>query len=432
MKKLLLSAIASIVCGVAIAQPTTDPISGPGSVCVGSAITLADDVSGGTWSSSDSTVAAVDLSGDVTGINAGVATISYTLGTSTVVSVITVNPIPAPITGVFSICTGATSTLTDATAGGSWAVDNTSIATIGALSGMVTGVAPGAATVSYINSSGCSTSQTITVSVAPDAGTISGASSVCVDATITMTTTGANGVWSSGNTAYATIDPVTGIVTGVGAGNVAIYYTSTTACSTASTSVGIAVNPLPSVPAGIGGASLVCVNSHTTLTNAVAGGNWTSSDATVATIVAASGVVKGIAAGDVTLTYTISNVCGANSTEQAMTVYPLPVAGTITGVSPMSIGDVLTVNDTASGGTWKSCNSAIASVSSTGVLSGLSDGITVITYSVPSAHCGTARAYASVTVGDCSIASDILTFAGNHTSGYSGDGSSAVGAQLGS
>ena len=51
---------------------------------------------------------------------------------------------------------------------------------------------------------------------------------------------------------------------------------------------------------------------------------------------------------------------------------------------------------------------------------------------MPSAHCGTAYAYAAVTVGDCSTATNISTFAGNHTNGYSGDGGAATGAQMGS
>lgn len=126
-------------------------ITGPNQVCEGDTITLATASTGGTWSSSDITIANALGTGDVAGIAGGVADISYTLPTTCYVTYsVTVNalPIVAPITGVTSLCVGNTTTLSDVTPGGTWSSAGAGIASIDA-SGMVTAVAPGVTTMSY-------------------------------------------------------------------------------------------------------------------------------------------------------------------------------------------------------------------------------------------------------------------------------------------
>ena len=59
--------------------PSVDPITGPTTLCAGATITLSDATPGGTWTSSDPTVATIDQAGLVTGVNPGNATISYTI-----------------------------------------------------------------------------------------------------------------------------------------------------------------------------------------------------------------------------------------------------------------------------------------------------------------------------------------------------------------
>jgi len=70
-------------------------------------------------------------SGDVTGLTAGVTTISYTnsLGCAATHNV-TVNTMPSPIAGNSNVCLGGTTLLTDAVAGGTWSSTVPSIATI--------------------------------------------------------------------------------------------------------------------------------------------------------------------------------------------------------------------------------------------------------------------------------------------------------------
>lgn len=71
---------------------------------------------------------------------------------------------------------------------------------------------------------------TIYVTVTPfHAGTITGSSTVCAGDTIILANTTTGGVWSSSNTAIATVD-TTGAVVGVMAGDAIVSYTITNAC----------------------------------------------------------------------------------------------------------------------------------------------------------------------------------------------------------
>ncbi len=66
-----------------------------------------------------------------------------------------------PITGTTAFCVKSASTLSDATAGGTWSSSTTTIATVGS-TGIVSGVAAGTATISYTHA-GCMVATTVTV-----------------------------------------------------------------------------------------------------------------------------------------------------------------------------------------------------------------------------------------------------------------------------
>src|ERR1035437_7999102 len=120
-----------------------------------------------------------------------------------------------PITGTPTVCAGTTTTLSDATTGGTWASGTTTIATVGS-TGIVTGVAGGTVTISYTNA-GCTVTAIVTVNPLPNAGAITSAgidTVVCVGRTITLTETASGGVWTSTNVLLATVGS-TGIVIGV-------------------------------------------------------------------------------------------------------------------------------------------------------------------------------------------------------------------------
>lgn len=75
---------------------------------------------------------------------------------------------------------------------------------------------------------------------APVAGVINGPDSVCPGYNITLTDTVAGGIWSSSNTARATVSTA-GVVTGVSPGTVTITYTVTNTCGTAFTTFPVEV-----------------------------------------------------------------------------------------------------------------------------------------------------------------------------------------------
>jgi len=122
---------------VVTVDPSPTPISGGNILCAGASISLSDG-GGGSWGSSNTSIATAGTSGIVSGISGGVANISYTLpdGCSAEYPV-TVNAAPSAIMGATDLCVGTTSMLTDTTAVGSWSSSNTAAA-IDPMSGIVT------------------------------------------------------------------------------------------------------------------------------------------------------------------------------------------------------------------------------------------------------------------------------------------------------
>ncbi|MFC7523503.1 Calx-beta domain-containing protein [Parapedobacter sp. GCM10030251] len=135
-----------------------------------------------------------------------------------------------PVTGPDAVCVGNTTTLQSATEGGVWSSSDAAIATVDATTGVVTGVSPGTATITYTVTSeeGCTASQqaTITVNPVPVVDAITGTLEVFEGETTTLSSTTPDGIWSSSNTAVATVD-AGGVVAGVSGGTAEITYTVT-------------------------------------------------------------------------------------------------------------------------------------------------------------------------------------------------------------
>jgi uncharacterized protein YjdB len=358
----------------------------PVSVCVGATTNLADPTPGGAWTSGNVGIATVGSTGIVTGVSVGVVTISYTIAGCSATKQVTVLATPSAITPSSStVCLGSTSTLTNSSPGGTWTSSDPSIATIGSSSGLVTGVAIGSVTITYTIGT-CFAIGTVTVNPVPLAITPATPVTICVGGTTTLADATLGGVWSSGNTAIATVGS-TGIVTGVGVGPVTISYT---VAGCAATKI-ITVNTAPSAIAPL--SSNVCIGFTETLTDGVPGGTWTSSNPAIATIGSSSGLVTGVALGNVIITYSI----GTCTTTATVTVNTAPNAGTIVGPSNVCVGSAITLSDAAPGGTWSSSNTAIAVVSVGGLVTGTGAGVVTISYSVTNT-CGTAVATHTVNV----------------------------------
>lgn len=347
-------------------------------VCAGSTTTVSGSPTGGTWSSGTTGVAtAGTTSGIITGVTAGTATVTYTLPTGcTSLTLITVDPLPAAISGTLSVCAGATTTLTSTPAGGTWSTAATTIATIGSSSGAASGVSAGTTTVTYTSPAGCRRTAALTVNPLPSAGTISGATTVCISATTPLTASVTGGVWST-TTGKASVNPF-GTVTGIAAGVDTIKYTVSTVCGSATAVYPMTVNPLPAA-ASITGSTDVCLGLTTTLSASIAGGSWVSANATVASV-SATGVVTGVTIGTATLSYTVTNACGSATTTVTATVHALADAGTITGADTVCQSDTVSLTNAIAGGTWSSSNTAVAAVTATGLVIGVAPGTATIRY----------------------------------------------------
>jgi len=198
--------------------------------------------------------------------------------------------------------------------------------------------------------------------------------------------------WSSSNTSVATVSSA-GLVTGVARGSVIV--TARVASKRATATVNILDVPVATVDVSAPATTVAIgqtLQAATTLKDA--DGNvltgrvvsWQSSNPALATVTS-KGVVTGIAAGDVT----ISAICEGKVGTLAISVVANSVASvTITpangtavvGQSAQLKADALDASRAVILGktfTWQSSNPAIATVSSTGVVSTVAVGTTTIT-----------------------------------------------------
>ena len=368
-------------------------IYGPSTVCNGRSITLSDLTAGGTWTSTAGISATTGTTlTTITGLAAGTNYVTYTLATGCYKTMpVTVGAIPSAILGTLSVCgIGSVTFLSDATAGTSWAINPVGTATISA-SGRVYGVSAGTAIVTYTGNNSCVVTAPVTVALPPSA--ITNNTTICQGSSITLSDVAAGGSWSSSNTAIATVGSSTGTVNGVTPGTATITYA--TAGGTGCYVMAVVTVNLSGSAGTVSGAASLCVGATTTLTDAVAGGVWSSSNPAVGTV-SSSGVVNGLASGTTTISYSITNTCGALFATKTVTVGLAPTAGTISGVNTVCTGSVTSLTDVATGGAWSSSN-ANASVDGSGNVTGNTAGTATISYTI-SSSCGTVSATTIVTI----------------------------------
>jgi uncharacterized protein YjdB len=265
------------------APPSAGTLSGTQGICVAGTTTFVSTVSGGTWSSSDQTIATVSTSGVITGVAAGTATITYTVsGTGgcadasvTRTVTVTVPPSAGSLSGTQGICVAGTTTFVSTVSGGTWSSSDQTIATV-STSGVITGVAAGTATITYTvaGTGGCAdatTTRTVTVTAPPSAGTLSGTQAVCIGGTTSFSSTVASGTWSSSNTSVATVN-ASGVISGVAAGTATISYTvtGTGGCADAVVTRTVTVNALPVAGNISGNVKVAPFTAHTYSIAAVA------------------------------------------------------------------------------------------------------------------------------------------------------------------
>jgi hypothetical protein len=128
--------------------------------------------------------------------------------------------------------------------------------------------------------------------------------------------------------------------------------------------------------APITGTTTLCQGTSTTLSSSTPGGTWSSGNTSVATVGSGTGIVSGVAPGTAIISY--STGCGMATTIVTVYANPAPIAG----LAGVCVGATTALSNTVSGGTWSSSNTAVATVSGTGVVSGVAIGTSVITYSI--------------------------------------------------
>jgi gliding motility-associated-like protein len=368
------------------------PISGPTQVCTGSSITLSDVTPGGSWTSSNATIATVGgTTGVVNGVGTtgGTPTITYTVAGCTTTYPIVVSPSPPAITGLHNLCAwGDTLTIHDAVITGTY--NSTLITVLNAPgtgtqpvspgNGFITTFAPGLASITYTLPSGCSVTQTISVNPLPDPITVP-KDSVCVGSTITFADDIGPGTWSASPSAVGTIVAASGVLTGISMGWVDVTYTLVpTGCKAYDSAY---VSPLPSPIHDLVDGLQLCALSIDTLLSAPVGGTWTSGATGFAIIDPSTGILTTVSSGIAPITYTLGTGCAVYA---AFTVDALP--GSITGPTQVCVGDSILLSDTPPGGVWTSGNTTIATIgSSSGEVTGITPGPVVMTYTIMPGGC---------------------------------------------
>ena len=393
------------------------------------------------WTSSTTGVATVNSFGVVTPVSVGTATIKATTadGGRTATCAVTVSPIA--VTGValdsstLALSVGSTWTLTATVSPSNatnkavtWTSGSPGVATVGSATGLVTAAGAGTATITATTADG-SNKATCVVTVTQSVTSVSVSPSTLqldvggAGATMTASVSPANATnkavtWSSSNTGVATVSS-SGLVTPISSGTATITATTSDGGFTAACAVTV-VQLVTGVSLNYGTA-VVLVGSSFQLTPSILPANatnqkvdWFTGDKSTATV-SASGLVTGVKAGNATITVFTED--GSYSDQCAVTVATAAIA--VTGVSlskssaSIYVGDTLQLAPTVSPATatnqtvtWATTDASKASVSSSGLVTGLAAGSAVITATTAD---GGKTATCSLTISTVSVTSVSLS-----------------------
>jgi len=367
------------------------------------------------WTSSNPLVALV-LDGVVTALIPGTATITATTldGGKKATCEVTVNS--ASVTGVtlnksaLSLFVGDKETLTAAIAPADaliktvlWTSSNPLVAVV-STSGLVTAFTPGTAIITAKTLDGGKTAScvvTVTTNVVvPVTGiTLNKTSTrLAVGGTETLTAkitpsnaSNQNVTWSSSNTAVARVS-ADGLITGISAGRAIITAVAVDGGERASCSVNVSANSVAVTAVYLSVESInLFLNDIQMLSARVEPDDatnqnvtWSSSDPSVAMV--AGGLVMGVASGTAIITVTTED--GGKTAACAVTVSDIAVsgvslnktsAGLLVGGTETFYATIAPSNATNKNLTWSSGNPAVATVSTSGLVTAVAEGTAAIT-----------------------------------------------------
>ena len=470
-----------------VVTPVVTPIVGASAVTVGGTITLTDATPGGVWDPGNMYIANVSSTGVVTGVGTGLVTASYTIsntcGAAIAQQLLTVTAATTPVvsnaTVSLSLCPGSAAkrldTLLSATDAGvalteTWRVRRapahgtltgfpyirTSASGLMIPSGLYYTPAVGyAGTDSFYvtvwnGHDSASSKVFVTLTSSPAVAAITGASALTVGAATTLADATTGGVWASSATSKATVNSA-GMVTGVGAGSVNISYTVSSACGSTTVLKSMTITNTVPVPTNATALFTLCSTGiskrlDTLLSSTDAGAGLTetwrvrrapvhgtltgfnfSTASTGGAVVPTNlfyTATNGYAGSD-SFYVTVWNGHDSASSRMYVTVAAVPTVAAITGATTLAVGATTTLTDATVGGTWASGTPGVATITTAGMVTGVSNGIVAINYAV-SNSCGAASASRSMTIGVVAV-TNIYDYAGNaHVgSGYSTDGAHA-------
>jgi uncharacterized protein YjdB len=422
------STTAMAVSNLTVNPPSTSVVAGQEVQLVATAIDASGNVLTGrvpTWTSSNPSIATVSSGGKVTAVTKGNASISASLDSKVASSAVSVDAAaPAPVAAIVVTTNATTITIGQSTqavavlkdASGNiltgrtvtWASAATDLATVSS-TGFISAIAAGSATITA-TSEGKTANATVVIQPAAPAPvasvTLSAASTSMIGGqsqalTVTLRDAQSNQLsgrtvtWSSNNPSALTVAP-NGQVTAVGAGTATVTATSEGKSGTISITVTAA--PVASVALSALGTSL-SVGQTMPVTVTLMDGHgtvltgrtiiWSSSAPSVATV-SSSGVVSAVAGGTAMITASSEGVTGSI----AFTVATSGGTPTVTvrlSSSALTIGQTTQAVAVAkdAGGVsmsatpaWFSSNSAVATVSSAGMVTAVGVGSASITANV--------------------------------------------------
>lgn len=355
-----------------VTNPPPITITGDVEICIGETTALSSGGEVGTWVSSDPNIGTIDNNGLVTGVGSGTATFTFTSNTTLCQSMpsepITVHPTDIITLEQDNICPGETSLANSSTFdGATWISNNPTIATIDALTGVITAITEGCVTFTFTNNLGCFTQSPI-LCVNPDIQvSIVGADQICVGGT-TQLSPSSGGLWVSADATVATVDN-SGLVTGTGFGTTNFSFQDTVNYCAEGTTEAVTVGNTQGI-ANLG-SDEICLNGNTQLSPNT-GGNWTSSNTDVA-FSNNTGEVTGVGIGVAQLIFTTDLDNCEVVDEDIDILVNAPPAIVLIGPSTICVQGFTTIS---TNGNLMHVEPGVSTYTDSGVITGLTPGVT--------------------------------------------------------